>query len=55
MKNICRTLAFYAKYPDWHTYNHKCQATNRAIKSLVKMGYLEVNEFKQARFTNVCR
>ena len=51
MTNILNTLAFYAKYEGWHSYDKNDRATVSAIKSLVKRGYLEVNEFNQARFT----
>ena len=51
MTNILNTLAFFAKYSDgWHSYSGD-RATVSAVKSLVKRGYLEVNEFNQARFT----
>lgn len=51
MTNILNTLAFYAHYAGWHSYDKTDRATVSAINSLVKRGYLEVNEFGQARFT----
>lgn len=52
MTNILNTLVFYVQYSNgWHSYDKTDRATVSAIKSLVKRGYLEVNEFNQARFT----
>jgi hypothetical protein len=52
MTNILNTLAFFAKYSDgWHSYDKTDRATVSAINSLVNRGYLEVNDFGQARFT----
>ena len=51
MKLILATLAFYAKYPGWYSYDYRHRGTVNAIKSLVKRGYLEVNEFHQAKYT----
>jgi hypothetical protein len=48
MKQLA-TLAFYARYPGWHTF-HKTMT--RQIRALVGKGFLEMNEFKQARFTD---
>jgi hypothetical protein len=46
------TLAFYAKYPGWHTYDKRHRATVRAVKSLMMQGFLEVDSpLKMARFT----
>lgn len=42
------TLAFYAKYDGWHGY---AKTAKPQIVSLVKKGFLEINEFNQARFT----
>jgi hypothetical protein len=51
MTNILNTLVFFAKYSDgWHSYSSD-RATVAAVKNLVERGYLEVNEFNQARFT----
>lgn len=54
MKYILATLAFYAKYDGWHSFSKTCRATKRAIESLRQRGFLEVNEFSQARFTGKC-
>ncbi len=51
MKNILAVLAFYVKLPGWHSFNSKNRATVRAVKSLEKLGYLELNKFSQARHT----
>lgn len=51
MKNILATLAFYSKYPGWHSFSKYCPTTKRAVKNLEKKGFLEVNNFHQARFT----
>lgn len=51
MKNILPTLAFFVSYPEWHSYKRACRATKNAVKSLEKRGFLEVNEFGQARYT----
>lgn len=52
MKHILSTLAFYAKYPGWQSYNRRCRSTVRAVKSLASKGYLELSEGTgQARFT----
>jgi hypothetical protein len=51
MNNILNTLAFYAKYEGWHSYDARDRATVSAIKSLVGKGYLEINQYNQARFT----
>lgn len=45
------TLAFYARYPGWQSFSKICPSTKRAIADLKKRGFLEVNEFYQARFT----
>jgi hypothetical protein len=42
------TLAFYTANAGWHTF-HK--DTKPQVKRLVELGFLEVNEFNQARFT----
>lgn len=44
-------LAFYARYTGWHTYNLN---ELPCIKSLVDLGFLETNEFRQAKFTGKC-
>lgn len=41
-------LAFYAKHGGWHSYR-KCMAP--IVASLVRKGFLEANEFGQARHT----
>jgi len=52
MKNMLSTLAFYAKYNNsWQSFSKYDRATKRAIWSLQKRGFLEVNQFSQARFT----
>lgn len=53
MKHILRTLAFYVSNDGWHTYNVKCRSTVRAIKYLEARGYIEINEFNQARKTGI--
>ena len=53
MKHILRTLAFYSACEGWHSYNVKCRCTVRAVRSLEKRGYLETNEFNQARKTGI--
>lgn len=47
------TLAFFAKYNTrWHSYNKKHHATAKAVISLSKRGFLEVDfELGMARFT----
>jgi hypothetical protein len=50
MKQLA-TLAFYAKYDGWHSY-HKEMLPQ--IKALAKKGFLEMNEYGQARFTGKC-
>jgi hypothetical protein len=46
------TLAFYAKYAGWHSYNTTHRATIRAVHSLSKRGFLEVDsDLHMARFT----
>jgi hypothetical protein len=47
MKQLA-TLAFFAKYPGWNTF-HKSMI--KQIKRLEQLGFLEVNELNQARFT----
>jgi hypothetical protein len=47
MKQLA-TLAFYARHPGWHSYK-KCMAPT--VAALVRKGFLEVNEFEQARHT----
>lgn len=42
------TLAFYAKYPGYHSFN---KSMTKQVKRLVELGFLELNEFNQARFT----
>jgi hypothetical protein len=51
MKHILSTLAFYAKHESWQSFNRRSRATCAAVQSLARRGYLEVNEFHQARFT----
>jgi len=47
MKQLA-TLAFYARYPGWHSYS---KIMKKTVTSLARKGFLEVNEFEQARFT----
>lgn len=42
------TLAFFAKYRGWNTF-HK--SMTKQVKRLAELGFLELNEFDQARFT----
>jgi hypothetical protein len=42
------TLAFYAANAGWYTYHKN---TKPQVKRLAELGFLEVNEFNQARFT----
>lgn len=49
-KEQVRMLKFAIDYRGWHTYS-KDQDTYRTIKSLVKRGLLETNEFWQFRLT----
>lgn len=44
-------LRFYTSFPHWHSYNAKDRTTRNAINSLRSAGYLETNEFNQARAT----
>jgi hypothetical protein len=50
MKNILNTAIFYScvGLNNWHSFKND-RATKNAIKSLIKHGYLETNEFNQAR------
>lgn len=43
-----RLLKFAIHYDGWHTYGTD-ETTVRAIKSLVRLGLLETNEFRQFR------
>lgn len=52
MKNILNTLAFYVKYPGWHSFDTKDRGTVAAVKSLVKRGYLRINGC-QAKYTGI--
>jgi hypothetical protein len=52
MKHILATLTFYVNNSGWHTYDKRSKSTTNAIKSLVRLGYLETNEFNQAKWTN---
>jgi hypothetical protein len=46
------TLAFFVKCEGWHSFNPKCRATVRAVRSLAKRGFLEIAEgLNMARFT----
>lgn len=52
MQHILATLAFYVKYPTWHSFSSKCKSTQNAIKSLEKRGYLEVDyKLRMAKYT----
>jgi hypothetical protein len=42
------TLAFFARHTGWHSYR---KIMKKTVLSLVRKGFLEVNEFEQARFT----
>lgn len=46
--NQLATLAFYAKYNGWHSYNSRAK---RSVMALVRKGFLVVNEYGQAKFT----
>jgi len=48
-KALLATLAFYAHYPGWHTFNHRDTPTWNAVQKLVDLGYLETKSF-QAQF-----
>lgn len=50
MNNILSALSFYVKNSGWHTFA-KDSSTKKAIKSLEKRGFLEINSFNQARYT----
>jgi len=46
------TLTFFVKWEGWHSFNPKCLATVRAVRSLAKRGFLEIaNGLNMARFT----
>jgi hypothetical protein len=45
------TLAFYVKYNGWQSYHKN---TLPQVKALVRKGFLEMNEWGQARFTGKC-
>jgi hypothetical protein len=45
------TLAFFARYTGWNSYNPN---TLPEIKALADQGFLEMNEYGQARFTGKC-
>jgi hypothetical protein len=46
------TLAFYAKYPGWHSYDKTHRATVRAVHSLGKLGFLDIDlSLNMAKFT----
>jgi hypothetical protein len=51
MEHILSTLAFYAKYNGWQSFDKRCRSTRNAVKALEKRGFLEVNQFHQVRFT----
>lgn len=57
LDNILTTLAFYIKLNyhvdgyKWHSYRSQDQKTSKAIQFLVKRGYLEINQYNQARYT----
>ena len=42
------TLAFFAHYSGWHSFN---KSMTKQVKRLVELGFLELNEYNQARFT----
>jgi hypothetical protein len=49
MKIILATIAFFSSNPGWHSFRGR--STSRAVLSLSRRGFLELNQFKQARFT----
>ena len=49
MKHMLNALAFYATYPGWHSFDTKDRATVLAVRSLERQGFLEVNNYNQAR------
>jgi hypothetical protein len=49
-KHIVATMAFYAKYPGWHSIADDTN-TKRAVSWLKSEGFLETNSFNQARHT----
>lgn len=57
-KNMKNALSYYARNeiwgfaPFWSGYNNKDRATRKAIESLVKLGYLEINEYYMAHATS---
>ena len=51
MKHILNTLAFYAEFQGWYSFNKRHSPTVKAVKALERRGYLEVNQFSQARHT----
>jgi hypothetical protein len=49
-KHQTKLLDFAYKYKGWHSYAND-SITRRTVSSLVKKGYIEINEFNQFRFT----
>lgn len=47
-KHAIRLLKFAIRYDGWNTYG-KDSTTVRAIKTLVNLDFIEVNEFRQFR------
>lgn len=48
-KHVLSMLKFAIKYPGWQGYDRRDRATVRAVRSLVRDGLIEVNEFYQFR------
>jgi len=41
--NMRNMLRFVMDYPGWHTFDKRCRATVDAVKSLARLGLIEVN------------
>jgi hypothetical protein len=48
-KNQRAAVDFYSRFSGWQSFAGGCRDTVRIIKSLVRRGILESNEFFQAR------
>jgi len=51
-KNMIRLLRFAIQFPSWHTYG-KDRATVDAVKRLERLGFVEINEYRQFRLWGI--
>ena len=52
-ENMIRALRFGNKYNGWHTYSKHCNITLTAIAKLTRLGYAEINRFRQFRIVRM--